>query len=124
VWHLSFLLMNSFNETEAAIFPCRMCFLRAFPFISFIYLITAGVSACVAAVKCRPVLHHCLVIFFSGPRGSWIVYCLHLKIEFCSCARGASMAWHLSLHISYICNNILLLICLIVILFPTYTIKR
>ena len=33
VWHLSLLLMNSFNKTEAA-FSCRLCFLRAFPFIS------------------------------------------------------------------------------------------
>ena len=46
-------------------------------------------SACVAAVKSRPVLHHCAVIF-SGPQGSWSVHvcCLHLKIEFRSCARG------------------------------------
>ena len=27
-------LMNSFNKTEAAVFSCRLCFLRAFPFIS------------------------------------------------------------------------------------------
>jgi len=32
-WHLSFPLMNNFNKTEAAIFPCRLYFLRAFPFI-------------------------------------------------------------------------------------------
>jgi len=40
-------------------------------------------------VKCRSVLHHCVVIF-SGPQTqrSWIECCLHLKIEFCSCARG------------------------------------
>jgi len=25
--------MNSFNKTEAAVFSCRLCFLRAFPFI-------------------------------------------------------------------------------------------
>ena len=35
VWHHSLLLMNSFNKTEAAVFSCRLCFLRAFPFISF-----------------------------------------------------------------------------------------
>ena len=34
VWHLSLPLMNTFNKTETAIFPCRLCFLRAFPFIS------------------------------------------------------------------------------------------
>jgi len=34
VWHHSILLMNSFNKTEAAVFSCRLCFLRAFPFIS------------------------------------------------------------------------------------------
>jgi len=36
VWHLSLPLMNSFNKTEAAIFPCRLCFLKAFPFISLL----------------------------------------------------------------------------------------
>ena len=36
VWHHSLLLMNSFNKTEAAVFSCRLCFLRAFPFIGLI----------------------------------------------------------------------------------------
>ena len=30
------LLINSFNKTEAAVFSCRLGFLRAFPFISLI----------------------------------------------------------------------------------------
>jgi len=34
VWHHSLLLMNSFNKTGAAVFSCRLCFLRAFNFIS------------------------------------------------------------------------------------------
>jgi len=34
VWHLSLSLMNSFNKTKAAIFLCRLCFLRVFPFLS------------------------------------------------------------------------------------------
>jgi len=34
VWHYSLPLMNSVNKTEAAVFSCRLCFLRAFPFIS------------------------------------------------------------------------------------------
>jgi len=34
VWHHSLPLMNSFNKTEAAVFSCKLCFLRAFPFIS------------------------------------------------------------------------------------------
>ena len=29
---------HSFNKTETAVFPCRLCFLRAFPFISLISL--------------------------------------------------------------------------------------
>ena len=36
VWHNSILLMNSFNKTKAAVFSCRLCFLRAFLFISLI----------------------------------------------------------------------------------------
>ena len=40
VWHHSLLLMNSFNKTEAAVFSCRLCFLRVFPFISLIVIST------------------------------------------------------------------------------------
>jgi len=36
MWHLSLPLMDSFNKTEAAVFPFRLCFLWAFPFISLI----------------------------------------------------------------------------------------
>ena len=36
--------MNSFNKTEAAVFPCRLCFLRAFPFRSLIYRIILAVT--------------------------------------------------------------------------------
>jgi len=36
VWHHLLLLMNSFNKTEAVVFSCRLCFLRAFPFVSLI----------------------------------------------------------------------------------------
>jgi len=36
VWHLSLPMMNSFNKTEAVVFPCRLCFLRAYPIISLI----------------------------------------------------------------------------------------
>ena len=62
------------------------------------YLLQLVFSACVAAVKSRLVLHHCVVIFF-GPQGSWSVHvcCLHLKMEFCSCAGGGPVVWHYSL---------------------------
>jgi len=36
VWHHSLLLMNSFKKSEAAVFSCRLCFLRAFHFISLL----------------------------------------------------------------------------------------
>ena len=36
-WHLSLPLINSFNKTEAVVFPCRLCFLWAFPFLSLNY---------------------------------------------------------------------------------------
>jgi len=44
VWHLLSPLMNSFNKTEAAIFLCRLCFLRVFPFISLKELVSKGFS--------------------------------------------------------------------------------
>jgi len=37
VWRRSLPLMNGFNVTEAAVFSHRLCFLRAFPFVSFIF---------------------------------------------------------------------------------------
>ena len=43
-------------------------------------LLQLVLSACVGDVKCRPVLHQCVMIF-SGPLGSWNVCCWHLKIE-------------------------------------------
>ena len=34
--HHLLLFMNGFNTTEAAVFSCNLCFLRAFTFISLI----------------------------------------------------------------------------------------
>ena len=39
VFH-SLLLMNSFNKTEAAVFSCRLCFLKPFFFISLIIYVS------------------------------------------------------------------------------------
>jgi len=98
VWYHALLLMNSFNKTEAAVFSCRLCFLRASPFISLILLTTAGVSACVAAVKSRPVLHHCVVRFFWS---SGIMECTCMLFTFENrvplMRKGASVVWHHSL---------------------------
>jgi len=64
VWHLS--LMNSFTKTAAAIFLCRICFMRATLFsveFNLQNVLHMVLSACVAAVQCRPQLHHSVVIF-------------------------------------------------------------
>jgi len=49
--------------------------------------------ACVAVVKCCPVLHHCVVLtffwsFWTMDHGLYNVCCLHLKIKFSSCTKG------------------------------------
>jgi len=54
VWHHSLLLMNSFNKTEAAVFSCRLCFLRAFPFISLLLLTSAVVKCLCGDYKKSP----------------------------------------------------------------------
>ena len=54
VRHHSFLLMNSINKTEAAVFACRLCSLRAFHFISLILLTTAGVQCLCGGCKKSP----------------------------------------------------------------------
>ena len=63
VWYNLLPLINSFNKTEAAGLPCRLCFLRDFPFISFFNLLQLVLSVCVTAVQCHPVLHHRVVIY-------------------------------------------------------------
>jgi len=39
IFHYYWWTASNQNKTEASIFPCRLCFLRAFPFISFLNLI-------------------------------------------------------------------------------------
>ena len=77
VWHLSFPLTNSFNKTEAAVFAFRPCFLRATLSSVQYNLLQLVLSACMTAVKCRPVLHHCVVIFFWS---SEIIDCMFVFI--------------------------------------------
>jgi len=42
-------------------------------------------------------IQHCVVIF-SGPRGSWIICCLHVRKEFRSCDRGRQWCGILHYH--------------------------
>ena len=71
-------------------------FVDEFFLVKYIILPQLIFSVSVTDVKCRPVLHLC-VVFFSGPQGS---------CNFCCCLRlggkGASEVWHLSL---YLMNN-------------------
>jgi len=45
-----------------------------------------------------------VLLYFSGPQGSWSVCCLNLKVVFRSCARG--VAWHLALQLMNSFNKI------------------
>ena len=49
VWHRSLLLMNGFNKTEYDVFSCRLCFLRAYPFISLMNSFTDLMLKCIFA---------------------------------------------------------------------------
>ena len=71
-----FPLMNNFNQIEAAVFSEQAMFPQDFH-ISYInvFILQLVFSACIiVAVKCQPVLHHC-VVKFSSSLGSWIVRC-------------------------------------------------
>jgi len=57
-------LMNSFNKTEAAVFSCRLCFLRAFPFISFVYSVFVMLCVFLYMVPINLTCPHCLQHFF------------------------------------------------------------
>jgi len=85
-----YMLMNSFNKTEAAVFSCRLCFLKGFPFHQF--NITYYSWCLVPVWRLKKVAPYYIIVksYFSGPHGSWSVHvrCLHLKMEFRSCARG------------------------------------
>ena len=72
VWHHSLLLMNSFNKTEAAVFSCRLCFLRAFPFISFLTLhgLSYQLKRCLKKECCKQCRH----AKFKGTITKWPVH--------------------------------------------------
>ena len=100
VWQHSLLLMNSFNKTEAAIFSCRLCFMRAFPFISLILLTTAGVQCLCGGCgrkKSPRTTSLCSHIFWT----SWIMECTCMLFTFENgvplMCQGASVVWHHSL---------------------------
>ena len=59
--------------------------------LRLIYYVQLVFSACVATVKYRPILHHCVDIF-CGRLESWIVF-VYIPIM----RQGASVVWHLSL---------------------------
>ena len=72
--------MNSFNKTEAAVFSCRLCFLRAFPFISLIllhYLISVTSVA-------EMVMHWTAVLEASGSKSTSAGFLSFIVIFCCS----------------------------------------
>ena len=82
------------------VFCVRYISITFFENSSSIYfnLLQLVLSTCVAAVKCRPELHHCVVIsFWSSEIMECMLFAFVLKIEFRLCARGASVVWHLLL---------------------------
>ena len=83
-----FINKNSFYKNETSIFLISGCTSWGLSLFSVVFnLLELMFSARMAAVKCRPVLHHCVVIsnLFSRVMGC---VCLHLKIECRTCARG------------------------------------
>jgi len=60
VWHHSLPLMNSFNKTEAAVFSCRLCFLRAFPFISLMIINNSRLQLWKRTI----LLNACVMVYF------------------------------------------------------------
>jgi len=90
--------MNSFNKTEAAVFSCRLCFLRAFPFISLKLLTTAGVQCLCGGCKKSPrTTLLCSHIFLVLRDHGVYMYVVYIWKWSSAHALGASVVWHCSL---------------------------
>jgi len=78
MWHHSLLPMNSFNKTEAAVFSCRLCSMRAFPFISLLLLTTAGVYCLCGGCKKSPsttsLCNHIFLVLMDHGVYMYVVY--------------------------------------------------
>jgi len=93
------VLCVSFCTGHFAMVPFNLKYLHCLQHSSFEHLFNLLYNllglvfiACVAFVKCRPVLHYCVIVklYLSSPSGSWIVCSLQLKKKytFRSCDRG------------------------------------
>jgi len=78
------LKLNVDEKLKTALFEHYVQELLSFPFVSLILLTTAGVKCMCGGCKLSPRTSS----LCSSPQGSCIVCCLHLKMEFRSCARG------------------------------------
>ena len=79
----SFITMvNSFNKTQAAIFPMQAMLSEKFLFSSF-NILQLVFGACVVAVKCHPVIHvhalcsYILLVLWD----QWIMDCMLFTFE-------------------------------------------
>jgi len=94
--------MSDILKTEAAVFSCRPFFLGAFPFISFIYLTTAGNKCLCGGCKMSPRTTSLRVIICWS---SGIIGCTGMLFTFENTWKsrvplmrfGASVEWHQSL---------------------------
>ena len=98
VWYLSLPFMNSFNKKPNLLLfifcLAQDVFPESFSLFSVEFnLLQLMFSACVAAVKCRPVLHQCVVIFFLSS-GIMDCICLIWK-KSTAYALGTSVVKHL-----------------------------
>ena len=82
---LSLPLMNSLNQTKAAIFPGRLCFLKVFPFLNWIVPWTEIILTNIWMPYCVSFrfAHTVLTQFFDTSYIIWEIFLIVIK--FCEC---------------------------------------
>ena len=81
----SLALENNFNQTEIAIFLCRLCFIKGFPFsqLNLTYYSWCLCGDCKMSPLTTPLCYYILLVLRNHE-----LYVVYTWKRFCSCARG------------------------------------
>ena len=104
VWRRQLLLMNDFNGAGAAVFSCRLCFMGAFPFVSFLLLLCKNTGTHAHSIIASTLIQYNISSYFAMEQAtvakSFGQQSLQVTVLLTVCV---ALIFYLSVIILYVC---------------------